>query len=248
VADECPSEWYQYFVQPDGVIKCTLQTTHAPHWTIGVVAIVFFWLAWRDFLKNRRKEFVMARKNTQNSTSLMVRTGIRMGFHTLLLLVGAYLVAWIGVDLFTEIAPGVTMVDKFGNDANGSTYQQWVQLHGSSYLSSPVVWPLVGAALLVMLLVWSALAGITPLNTLAKGLLIGVGYLSLLAAVIFTLMGLMAYFGFAAPESKQLAYIYGMWILGWMMLAFAGLSLPISSETLAYSVLPSRPTHGLYGE
>ncbi len=143
------------------------------------VSIVFCLLAWRDFARKRRQEAVKAAESVKDSTSLMLRTGVRIGFQALSLLVGAYLVTWIGVDLLTVAPDGTTMADELGGDAA---------------------------------------------------------------------MALTAYFGFVVPESRQLACIHGAWITGWLLLAYAGLGLPLAGETLAYAVLPSRPVRGLYGE
>jgi hypothetical protein len=63
-------------------------------------------------------------------------------------------------------------------------------------------------------------------------------------------MALTAYFGVLATptRSEPLAYIYGEWVVSFLLLAYAGLLLPISAETLQYATLSSRPTSGLQGE
>lgn len=230
MADECPTAWDEYFVQPDGVIKCGLESIGAPGWTIVVVSVVFCFLAWRDFAGKRREEAGRVAAAVRASTSWMVRTCIRIGLHVVLLVVGAYLVARIGAGLYGVDTVDAAVAEILGTGTGGPVRHPEV-----------VVWVLLGVVLLAVAHVWSAVSRTSPVNSFTGGLLGILGHLSMYAVGMLGMLGLIAFFGWGVPEFRHLSYTYFTWVIGWALVMMGCFGLSGGADTLGFILSRNHP-------
>lgn len=233
---ECKLDgWIDYFKQFDDVIECGIVVTHAPGWTYVVLVLVTFALGLREFLRNRTREVSRASQAVREWTTVAQRASVRLALFSALLLAAAYLLGRLSDMLWGTFGGRQSMFDGMLKSQIYTTDYQWDLVTGKPYLTYVTGWSLVGAALVVVLLVYATLTGAAGLRSALRAILLAV----LMVASVGALMTGIATLGSLTekpPLSTTLPLFYGMWFLGFAILAFGASRILNADDDLDYAL------------
>jgi hypothetical protein len=227
--------WTDYFKQPDDAVECVLKATHAPGWVYAVLVLVTFTLGWWEFTRKRAREVATARQAVRSWTTLAQRATVRLVVFALLFLACCYAVARLADMLWGTSGAPTSMFDGMLRSQVYPVEYQWALVSGPPHLTYVSGWTLIGAGLLTVLLVYATLAAATGIRGVVTFVLRSVLIVSSIAAVM-TGVATLGSLTEDPPLSTTLPFFYGMWAVGFLLLAVVVSRLEDAGADLAYAL------------